>query len=224
NTYYIDQLCTIGVCGALGGAAIMMYYQKMLGFLNELFHPWVLGGGIALVVLVLIRAVTLWFSVGRSGGQHTHHHHGHDHDHTHSHDHCHEHGDCDEHEHHDHHGHEHASHEHAHSIASDHGHEHGWSPWRYAVLLLPVVLYLLNMPNEGFSNEYLMRQVVGRQQMGNVGVMKMERKGSQVLELGFPELSTWAQSQSSRREYEGYQGKLKGCFAPMGSEKAFTLV
>jgi hypothetical protein len=37
----------------------------------------------------------------------------------------------------------------------DHGHEHGWSPWRYAVLLLPVILYLLDLPGPGFSQDYL---------------------------------------------------------------------
>jgi hypothetical protein len=39
----------------------------------------------------------------------------------------------------------------------DHGHNHGWNPWRYIVLLLPVVLYFLNLPNGGFSAGYMER-------------------------------------------------------------------
>jgi hypothetical protein len=45
------------------------------------------------------------------------------------------------------HGHEHAccgDHEHSHG----HGHEHAWAPWRYAVLLVPVFLFLLGLPNK----------------------------------------------------------------------------
>ncbi len=77
------------------------------------------------------------------------HDHGHTHEHgaacDHTHDHDHEHGHT--------HGHDHA---HAHG-GHDHGHDHGWNPWRYIVLLLPVVLYFLNLPNSGFSASYMMR-------------------------------------------------------------------
>src|SRR5207248_10502010 len=66
----------------------------------------------------------------RSDHGHDHHHH-HDHDHGHDHDHAH-----------DHHDHHHHDHDHAH----DHGHSHGWTPAKYAVLLLPLVLYLLHLP------------------------------------------------------------------------------
>src|SRR5262245_44671092 len=104
ENYYLDQLCTIGVCGALGGVAIMMYVQGMLQYiLVKQFHLWVLLGGIALLVLVLVRAVALWFSAGRVSHAHNHNHdhdhahhhhdHGHDHDHgdhQHEHEHCHE--------------------------------------------------------------------------------------------------------------------------------------
>jgi hypothetical protein len=44
-------------------------------------------------------------------------------------------------------------HQHGHSHSHSHGHDHGhgWAPWRYGVLLLPVILYLLRLPNEGFG-------------------------------------------------------------------------
>ena len=204
NRYYVDQLCAIGVCTALGGTGIMMYYQKKLAFLVDGFHPWVLAGGIALVLLVLIRAVSLWFSLRPLRSTHAR--------------------DCPDHEHHGQ-PHDRERHRHEYAAADDHGHEHGSSPWRYAVLLLPVVLYLFNMPNEGFSKEYLIDiGVVHPDQFGNADVLKMDRKGKDVLRLGFSELSTWAQNQNSRQEYEGYMGTLTGCFAPMGSDKVFTLV
>src|SRR5207249_7750262 len=79
---------------------------------------------------------------------HDHDHHDHDHGHHHDHDHEHHHHDHD----HDH-GHAHA-HAHEQTPGHDHGHDHGWAPWRYTVLMLPVVLFLLNLPNEIFSARY----------------------------------------------------------------------
>src|SRR5262249_27065013 len=106
------------------------------------------------------------------------HHHGHDHSHDCGHDH---HDHDHPHHHHEHCGHDpghdagleqeqaiaaeaHAPRElaittapHAQAPAPapehDHGHDHahGWSPWRYMVLLLPVVLYFMDLPGPGFS-------------------------------------------------------------------------
>src|SRR5262249_19300624 len=111
---------------------------------------------------VAIRALAVWRLAGQTSHSHAHdhhdHHHHHDHAHHHHHDHGHEHshehshGDHD-HAHHHHHGHDH-DHAHAHGQAHDHGHEHSWSPWRYTVLMLPVVLFFLNLPNAGFSAKY----------------------------------------------------------------------
>ncbi len=110
----------------------------------------------ALLILVAIRAVSLWISAGRNrlalahahDGGHAHdHHHDHDHDHGHDdHDHGHEHCDHD----HDHghacdHDHAH-DHEHTHEGTDDCGHDHGFAPWRYMVLMLPVVLFLFKLP------------------------------------------------------------------------------
>src|SRR5262245_290991 len=202
NSYYVDQLCAIGVCTALGGTAIMMYYQDKLHFLVDGFHPWVLAGGIALVVLVSIRAASLWFSIGRLSSADARRCGDHDHRGTQDHE-------C---------------HSHQHAAARDHGHEHGSTPWRYAVLLLPIMLYLLNMPNNGFSKEYLSDRATGPPELSNIDIIKMDRKGNDVLRLGFLELSSLAENQNSRQEYEGYMGALTGCFAPIGNDKAFTLV
>jgi hypothetical protein len=143
--YYVEQLCTLGICSLLGGITVMLYYQDLLRFiLAPKFYQPVLWGGITLLALVVIRAISLWAATGKSVAN--------NHDHAHGHGDC-AHDDCGhEHEHahgHDH-GHEHAP-AHAHDHEHDHGHDHGWNPWRYTVLLLPVVLYFLNLPNAGFG-------------------------------------------------------------------------
>jgi WD40 repeat protein len=188
STYYLEQLSNIGVSGALGGVCIMLWWQNRLGIiLNSKFFLPVLLGGIALLVMVVLRAIAVWQSAGQTGHAHDHGHdhehdhacgHDHDHDCGHEHAHAHEHGPACDHDH----GHEHAitadphhgghgTHAHDHGIATeplavaqaheehnhgsesveehDHGHDHGWSPWRYAVLLLPVMLFLLNLPSSG---------------------------------------------------------------------------
>lgn len=159
TNYYIEQVCTIGICGALGAVAIMMYSRNMLSIvLDPKFHPFVLYAGITLLIMVAIRAVSVWQSVGRGNVEHIH-----ENDHSHAHGqecdhHDHSHGEaCDHgHAHEHHHDHDHAhAHGHSHDHAHGHDHDHSWNPWRYAVLLLPVVLYFLNLPNQGFSADWL---------------------------------------------------------------------
>jgi hypothetical protein len=144
KAYYVEQLCTIGIAGALGGIAVMLYERNLLWFIAPKVQPWVLGGGLALLVLVALRAAVVWVQAGRKPA--ADHEHDHDHDHEHCHDHSHG-ADCGHDHDHDH-DHEH-THEHAHSHSDDgHGHDHGAAPWRYVILLLPVALYFLGLPNE----------------------------------------------------------------------------
>src|ERR1700730_9593621 len=158
SSYFMEQLCTIGVCGALGGVVIMMWaIPNGLNFLGPQFQApfgnrWlspVLWGGAAVVALVLIRAIAVWISVGKPIASHDHahdHHHEHDHDHDHVHEHDHNHANCA----HDH-DHDHAG-EPGHTHDHDHGHDHAWAPWRYVILLLPVGLYFLGLIPAAFSN------------------------------------------------------------------------
>jgi uncharacterized membrane protein YraQ (UPF0718 family) len=171
STYYLDQLFTIGVCGAIAAVTLMLWQSNLLGrMLHPKFHVWVVGGGFSLLGLVLLRAVAVWRSVDET--QPTPHEHGPECDHSHGHGHGHE-EECG----HTHgHGHEHVqagpggapslalagvgapaapvAHSHAHGHSHSHaGHEHGWAPWRYVVLLLPVVLYFLVLSNPGFDKE-----------------------------------------------------------------------
>jgi len=97
--------------------------------------------------------------------------------HEHGHDHhgetC-DHGDCA----HDHeHEHQHTA---AHSHAHDHGHDHGWNPWRYSLLIIPIVLYFLNLPNasmlaSGINTSGLDAGVRGKF-VENTGMLVLEDK------------------------------------------------
>ena len=159
GSYYLDQLLIIAFCGAFGIIMILLkQYHVLPIFLDQKFHWPLVWGAVALLILVAIRAVSLWISVGRTrlafaqapdaGHEHGHDHdhaHGH-HEHEHGHDHCdhdHEHGQaCDHHHDHD----DAHQHEHTHEGADDCGHDHGFAPWRYMVLMLPVVLFLFKLP------------------------------------------------------------------------------
>src|SRR5438552_5006317 len=144
SAYYTEQLCTIAFCGAFGGIAVAVYATGLINnvLAAGILHYSLLAGGIALLVLVVLRAVALWFSVGEAGPDHHHDHGdsccGHDHEHEHAvttathglplvtdtgHEHHHE-------------------HDHSHSHSHDgHDHDHSWAPVRYIVLLVPVLLY-----------------------------------------------------------------------------------
>src|SRR5262249_44511346 len=94
---YLEQICTLAICGALGAVTVLMWRQGMLNYiLAPKFHQPLLWGGIVLLVLVVFRAVSLWAAWGRRPAVAHHHHthqHAHAHDHAHDHacghDHCH---------------------------------------------------------------------------------------------------------------------------------------
>lgn len=167
DTYYLDQLCLVALSAAFGAVCLTLYFintgmlKLMLG---PQFHDFVGISGFVLVGLAVVRAIILWRQVGKLKTAPAHaHNHTHDdccgHEHAHDHDHNHEHGVV----HLEPHTHSHGGivHSHGHSPAlagahaHDHGHEHdhadhdhGWAPWRYVVLLLPVFLFMLGLPNK----------------------------------------------------------------------------
>jgi uncharacterized protein DUF1980 len=243
ESYYLDQLCTVAVCGLLGGIAFLIWKVKLLMNFNILvpeFNLWVLLGGAALLGLVAVRAVTLWAEVGKRKAVHDH-----EHEHVHAHDHEHEHGESCGHDHvceHDHeHAHEHdhepghvqaREHEHAHGHehhhhAHDHGHDHGFAPWRYAVLLLPMMLsalllyYHFNELELQYSKERLVGTMPKAKEITG-GDREVADKGA-LTNLDFEEL-TRASADAGKREYfEGRTVSQKGLFAPLNNEKQFTL-
>src|SRR5689334_15443914 len=77
---YLEQLLTVGICGAFGVVAILLgreavsANQGMLKLiLAKPFWIWVLVGGVVLLLLSIIRGIALWKATG---------HHQHDHDHN----------------------------------------------------------------------------------------------------------------------------------------------
>lgn len=216
TSYFLEQFCTIGVCGILGGVAIMMYRGGMLNYiLHPAFHGAVFWGGTALLILIVIRALAIWFEARRpvvDVETHQHHEsHGHEGGDDHPHEHSHEH-DC--------------GHDHSHDAATedDHGHDHSWSAWRYALLLLPIVLYFLNLPNRGFSSNWVEKQ--GQMVLSSAEQQQLESKDpTTVRHLEFKELEQAALSEELRQDFEGRLGKLKGQFMPTKvSDRLFTLV
>lgn len=153
DTYYLDQLCLTGISAAFGGVCLVMYFwqPEMLNrLLAPQFHPFVMLSGIGLLALVAVRSATLWHetSARTAAAGHAHHHHEHEHPHDHEHDHA----SCAGHEH-DHaheHGHDRA-HGHGPGEDQDDGHTHAWAPWRYVVLLVPIMLFLLGLPARGLN-------------------------------------------------------------------------
>jgi hypothetical protein len=218
STYYLEQLCTLGTAGLLGGIGVLMWLatrqtdpgratRPMLSLLLAPKLYWtVVAGGAGLLVLVVVRAVTLWWTAPRVA-THTHnHHHGHEHGHEHhhdhddacAHDHDHDHADCAE--------------------GCGHDHEHGWVPARYLVLMLPIVLFFLGLPNEGFLDT----KSLSASDLDSSAVQLKDR--GEAVGLGFTELERAAYSKEARDYWQGKTGTLKGQMSHSGDEHTFSLV
>ena len=97
TAYFMDQLCTIGFCGAIGVVQILLWHYDILKqILVPGFHIPVLISGISLTILALVRGTYLWLSVGAETGEQKQadccdHDHGHVHEHDHQHEHGHDH-------------------------------------------------------------------------------------------------------------------------------------
>jgi hypothetical protein len=224
GSYYMEQVCTITISALLGLVGVLLYTSGRVGLmLAPALHWTVLAGGITLLVLAAVQAVAVWVKMSRSKPVAHDHDHEHCHDHDHGHDHDHEHGHCD----HDH-AHDHgpavaAAHTHEHHASAaeeehDHGHDHGWAPWRYVVLMIPVVLFFLNLPNEGF-------RVLDRATATglDVGKSDVEDKGF-IGELAFTELAGAVNDKDRRGLYEGSTVTIKGQVSPSPNDHLFTLV
>jgi hypothetical protein len=250
NTYYLDQLFSVAVCGALAMVVLLLYFTvigydqndtpitKIWLVVAPKFHIWALIGAALLMTMVVIRAVSLWYQVDEDVAGHSHEHgccdhdHAHDHGHDHDHAHDHEHGVC--------------SHEHVHgtvtapavetAVASlpvvstaaavpghdhdhthEHGHDHGWAPWRYVILMLPVILYFLNLPNKGFSGQ----GESGDDRNYDLNVKVADRGRDPT--VGFLQLEQAALTPERRAYYEGKTVRLTGHYKDLDTRR-FTLI
>src|SRR6266568_1426010 len=108
ESYFLDQVCTVAVCGLLAGIGFLAWKVGLFrnyNILTDFFINAMVLGSLALAGLVVVRGITLWKEAGRGHG------HAHEHDHAHDHDHEHEHG-------------EHCDHDHEHGAACGHDHHH----------------------------------------------------------------------------------------------------
>src|SRR5262245_21038346 len=141
--YFTEQLLTILVCGALALVGIQMYRTDMLRhILAPQFHAAVLYGSIAVLVLVVVRAITVWREAGSLQPVDD--------------------MSCQQ--------------NHVHTAAccgpnqlpslplgttpdanlvDDHGHSHdmSWVFARMLILVFPIALFALGVPNSGFSHD-----------------------------------------------------------------------
>jgi hypothetical protein len=253
GNYFLDQLFTILTCGGLGLVAVLMYQTGTVSrILVPMFYYPLLFGGLILLGMVFVRAVAVWKLAGAraaaagsgdgdeytSGISNGHEHaHSHGHEHAHSHEEC-EHDDLDGEEC----GHEDAhSHSHAHAHAHSHGdeaehHDHGWAPWRYMVLAVPIFLYFLGLPREGFSTKIVDRQTSHgstqdprRQALSLVAggpvMTRVLRKATPTErdQLTFKQLSEIAALPSQQEYYDGDIAILRGQFIPL-NDREFTLM
>src|SRR5947207_246935 len=96
DSYFIDQLCMVGLSGAFGVICLCLYsfQRSMLTLLlGPQFHLFVVISGLTLLALALVRAATLWresqpataiASLPMAAASHDHeHHHHHEHEHDH---------------------------------------------------------------------------------------------------------------------------------------------
>ncbi|MFO0865119.1 MAG: hypothetical protein U0744_10795 [Gemmataceae bacterium] len=188
-------------------------------------------------------------SHGHDHGGHAHSHGGaecnHDHGgHAHA-EHGHSHGGvaCD----HDHGGH---SHSHGHGVAADPAtastlhqhamhdhdeadHDHGWAPWRYVLVLVPIIFFLLGLPNKG-------PKVVAKEVDSSLETMRTvetivstiptftplpmnafawaarntETSSANATQVGYKELEAYARDEASRKRWNRETVKVKGQFSP----------
>ncbi len=232
--YYLQQLLTVFICGAFGVAGILMCIlsagtlkddagnpiTKIAVLLAPEFRGWVLAGAVLLLIVTAIRGMALWRTAGAKAHDHDHHH-GHDHkpgepcDHpAHAHEdhtgHDHKPGEACNHP-----AHAHAGHDHGDHSADDHA--HGNIYWRVVVLLLPIVILVMGLPNGTFSTEYLLAGVRGSE-VSDLG--DVTDRGS--TDVGFEALALAAYSKSNREAFTGQTATVSGKIKRI-NEKQFTL-
>jgi uncharacterized membrane protein YcgQ (UPF0703/DUF1980 family) len=158
--YFTEQLLTILVCGGLGFVGVQLYMNDMLKhILAPQFHLPVLIGSVAVLVLVAVRAVSVWKEAGSlqpiddMSCQENHVH-------T-------------------------AACNHLPGLPAgtaadaklvdDHGHSHdmAWVFVRMLVLAIPIVLFALGVPNSGFSLER-QQKILGKEAAFNLSPKELE--------------------------------------------------
>jgi hypothetical protein len=194
----LESLLTIFICGAFGVVAVLMGYRTVV-----LGQPGMLSLAIAepfhkwvLVGGAVLLLMTLVRAVAlwRATAPAAHHDHGPDCDH----------GGC------------------AHGHAHDPDHVHGGIFWRAVVLLFPIVLFVLGLPNKGYSDEYVETRLGQTKAVDEAALGTVQAKeGGAVLD--FAEMNTAAFDPDKRESLSGRMATIKGQFKQLG-DRQFTLV
>jgi hypothetical protein len=255
DPYYLDQMCLVALSAMFGAVCLSLWFWRvdiLKAMLADQFHPYVLVSGGILCILALLRGISLWIQVGKEpvhGDDHTVRSApalvslpvvaaaapvtqdlsaviaGDDHDHVRdAHDH-----------HHNGHTHSHGQHGHAHAHGHAHGHgdhDHTWAPWRYVLLLVPIILFFLGLPTDAppvkaseaqgdHTDEALMAASwIGRGtttplfQASALALGFKKRPGSDAPALAFQSLENSANEAASREYWAGKFVRVKGQFVP----------
>jgi hypothetical protein len=172
--YFAGQLLTIPVVGVFGLVGILMYRNGQLGYILALpFHRPVLIGGFAVLVLVVLRAISVWREAGR----------------------LHEHDQRRRHE--------------SDSGADDHGpgHDLAWVFSRLIVLCFPVGLFLIGVPNSGFSQDRI-RILLGGDDALTGNMAAVAHQNGTV--ASFNDLNDAANDEERRERMQGQTALLEG--------------
>jgi uncharacterized repeat protein (TIGR03943 family) len=189
SEYYLEQLLTVLICGAMGITSILMWqFDRLNHLLVPKFHAWVLAGGIVLTLVTIIRGVSLWSLLNPKNPSHgaVGHVHG---------------PDCN----HDH---------------GDHAHMPGGIYLKVIPFALPILLFVMGLPNAGFSKEWIERRLGKDAAIGDI--QEVAEKGGDMLTLDFSELNMAAYDPGKRDQYEGKKIRVKGQLNKV-SEKEYTL-
>ncbi|QEL20015.1 TIGR03943 family putative permease subunit [Limnoglobus roseus] len=192
---YLEQLFTIGICGAFGAVAVALSVPALTNtdpanpsilqiILSPDFHSFVLVAGVVLLAMTLVRVLALW----QEAGERKNHVHGPDCNHVHG-------PDC---------GH-------------DHDHSHGGVYWRAVVLLFPVVLFIWGQPNQGFSAEWVVGRLGDGDEIGQVKSVTAKEGGRR---FSFDELNAFANNADKRESEEGKTATVKGQIRKLGDKEA----
>ena len=108
-----------------------------------------------------------------------------------------------------------------HAGGDEEAHDHGWAPWRYMVIAIPVFLFFLGLPRDGFSEWERTRNSGSGLQSGSLrksvallagGPAYPARTQPRRLQLRFNELTEAAALPVRHEAYEGDVGVIRGQF------------
>jgi hypothetical protein len=174
--YFAGQLLTIFVVGCLGLVGILMFHNGQLGYILTLpFHRPVLLGGVVVLVLVVIRAISVWREAGQLLARDS--------------------------------SHDHAQHHDPDLEVDGHSHDLAWVFTRLLILSFPVGVFLIGVPNSGFSRDRIKILLGGDDALTANMAAVADRNGTVA---SFSELNDAANDEGRREAMRGQMAILEG--------------